>query len=75
MPHDSKGKKIDHGDYIIASVWYRANKNDILKVLGVNQGDTCNVSATAQGIPAIITVNAKDCEVILKGDGSRVVAD
>lgn len=71
MPHDSKQRKIDHGDYVIAPAWHRANKNDVFKVLGVNEGsETCNVNGLAQGIPQVASLNAKDCTVVLKGDGS-----
>lgn len=72
MPHDNRGLKLEGGDYVIAKAWHRAERNDVMKVIGVNEGsETCNVTAVAMGIPATITLNAKDCEIILKGDGSK----
>jgi hypothetical protein len=71
MPHDLKGRKIERGDYL------KVHSNYSGKSVGVVQSvthgsETCNVNAAVilPGTVQIWTVNAKDCELVMKADGS-----
>lgn len=79
MPHDCKGRRIEVNDHLKFLAWDNASrklKPTIGRVAHVMPGaTTCNVSACYL-LPGympvqMLTVNAHETEIVLKGDGSE----
>ena len=71
MPHDCKGRLIEKGDVVRA----RYNEQDAYEAKIVKQvyegSDTCNLTARGfDPFDGAASHNAKDCELLLKKDGS-----
>lgn len=75
MPHDCKGRKIDHHDIVKVPVNFGTSV--VRKVVGVvtyiYEASTCsgNIRFLLPGGLADTSFNAQDCEIVLKHDGTE----
>lgn len=77
MPHDKKGRLIEIGDHVKFKTWAEgAERLRVGRVFSVSPGsETCNASVVhlqpGYWPIAQACVTAKDCELVLKADGSE----
>lgn len=73
--HDKYGREVGVGDVVLAPGAWPAYKPEAVKVIGCASGtDTCNlVVVSFEPRVPVLTVTAKECELLLKADGSLPV--
>lgn len=75
MPHDRKGRLIEPGDYVKVKAGY-PERLTVARVSNVTPGaETCNAQG-AHLVPGFfpvqpLTFTARDCELVLKADGTE----
>ena len=71
MPHDLNGLKVERGDFVKAQLY----TGKTIGVVGaISEGsETCNLTVhyLAPGQVMCSTVTAKECEIMMRADGSE----
>ncbi|HEU01413.1 hypothetical protein LCGC14_0273160 [marine sediment metagenome] len=77
MPHDCTGKLIKLGDYVQANPMNRTEDFVVGRIVELTESQFCSGQIRWPGIGQLDQdyFDAKDCTLILKGDGSDKLAD